>query len=275
MAKTTSEADYLRIAKQRTHRAGDTLRLPHVLVYSRNKKGKTTFSISGGIPKTLVLDPEGGTDDMTVKRPHVWPVKNWNQVQEFWGAIRTGKLSPAVLGTGPEKEPFKILSCDGLSKINQFAVRFVKRQAEQKDLERIPGMVQRQDYFKSGDLMRDFINNLFTLDMGVVFTSQERMLTENGGDDSDIDSDIENQEAYFVPDLPAGVRSTINQNVDVIGRLYVVRLVDDEGQEKKQRRLHIGIHERYDTGYRSEHELPDILEDPTYPKLVRLLRKGK
>ena len=38
-------------------------------IYSRNKKGKTTFGISAGIENTLVLDPEHGTDEMKAKNP--------------------------------------------------------------------------------------------------------------------------------------------------------------------------------------------------------------
>lgn len=269
MAKT--DLDYLKLAKQKGHRPSQVVHYPKLLVYSRNKKGKTTFSLSAGIDKTICLDPEHGTDSMKRKDPHVWPVEKWEDMQGFWGAIRTGKLSPSVMGTGPSKEPFSWVSCDGLTKMNNMALKYIGRQAELKDIDRRPGMVDRRDYNKSGELMKDFINNLFALKMGVVFTAQERMITDGAFDD---DEDAEEPDAYYVPDLPAGVRGTINSVVDVIGRLYVVQ-VDTKKGPKKQRRLQIGVNNAYDTGFRSEYDLPDIIKNPTVPKLVALMQTGK
>jgi hypothetical protein len=269
MAKPKSDVDYLKIAKQRAHRPSQKTHHPKLLCYSRNKKGKTTFGLSAGVDNTIVLDPESGTDAMLTKDPHVWPVSKWEDVQEFWGAIRTMKLSPYELGTGKSKDPFTWVSGDGLTKLNNMALKFVGRQAEQKDLDRRPGMVQRPDYNKSGQLMKDFIDNLFSLKMGVVFTAQERMTTLDSGD-----HDEDEETTYFVPDLPAGVRGTINSVVDVIGRLYVVTIETKDGT-RKQRRMQIGPHERYDTGYRSDYVLPDVLKNPTIPKLVALMHTGE
>lgn len=262
--------DYLALARKRVHRPSKIVHYPKVLIYSRNKKGKTTFSLSAGIDRTLVLDPEKGTDTMKTKDPHVWPVSRWEDIQEFWGAVRTMELSPHVLGTGSSKVPFSIISCDGLTKLNNMALKFIGKIAEQRDLDRRPGLVDRRDYNKSGELMKDFINNLHSLKMGVIFTSQERMITGSQGDD---DEDQEDVEAFFVPDLPAGVRGSINSVVDVIARLYVVD-VETKAGTRKQRRLQIGVHERYDTGYRSDFVLPDMMKNPTYPKLVSLMLSG-
>lgn len=74
----------------------------------------------------------------------------------------------------------------------------------------------------------------------------------------------------FIPDLPKGVRGAANSIVDVIGRLYVVK--NDEG--KAERRLWIGESLKYDTGYRSDFVLEDMVKNPTVPKLVRLIRTG-
>jgi hypothetical protein len=206
---------------------------------------------------------------MKEKNPHVWPVSKWDDIQEFWGAIRTMKLSPKVLGTGPEEEPFTWVSCDGLTRLNNMALKYIGRIAEERDLDRRPGMVDRRDYNKSGELMKDFINNLFSLKMGVVFTAQERMMIADSGD-----NDEDDESTFFVPDLPAGVRGTINSVVDVIGRLYVVKVDTKSGATVPQRRLQIGVHERYDTGYRSDFVLPDMMKNPTIPKLVKLMHTG-
>lgn len=268
MARRSGTPDYLAIAKQRGHRPAKKDHFPRILVYGRNKKGKTTFSLSAGVEKTLIVDPEKGTDLMVAKNPHVWPVTKWEDMQEVWGALRTGQLSPATLGTGKEKEPFEWVAIDGLTKINNMALKFVGKKAEERDLDRQPGMVDRRDYNKSGELMKDMLNNFHGLKMGVIFSAQERMTTLDSGD-----HDEDTETTYFIPDLPAGVRGAVNGLVEVIGRIYVVK-VETKAGPRAQRRLQIGVHERYDTGYRSDYVLPDMIKNPTIPKLVSLLRTG-
>src|SRR6478672_110522 len=116
------------------------------------------------------------------------------------------------------------------------------------------------------------------LQIGVVYTAQERQV--EGGDSED-DDDVEDVTSMYVPDLPKGVKSAINALVDVIGRLYVVRIeIENDNAEaaktfKSERRLWIGQSDKYDTGYRSDHSpLPDVLKNPTVPRLVRLIRTG-
>jgi hypothetical protein len=65
----------------------------------------------------------------------------------------------------------------------------------------------------------------------------------------------------------------VNSLVDVIGRLYVVR-TEVGGKQKAVRRLQVGTHERYDTGYRSDYELPEVVRNPTVGKLVKLMQEG-
>lgn len=266
--KPTTEADYLKLAKERTHRPADKPHHFRYLFYGRNKKGKTTLGLSGGVDETLVLDPEKGTDIMVAKNPHVWPVTRWEDVQEFWGAIRTGKLSPKVLGTGTSDKPFSVLLADGMTKLNNMALRYIMKVQEERDLDRRPGIVDRRDYNKSGELMKDLINDLHSLKMGVVFTAQERMTSLDSGD-----HDEDEETTYFLPDLPAGVRGAMNAVVEVIGRIYVVR-IETKGGPRKQRRLQIGVHERYDTGYRSDYVLPDVVKNPSVPKITNLIRTG-
>lgn len=264
------QKDYLAIAKGKVTKPSQRPFHPKILAYSRNKKGKSTFGISAGIAKTLVLDPEDGTDLMLEKDPYIWPISQWADMQDAYGALRTGKLSPFTLGVGPEKEVFEYVSVDGLTRMSNMALRYIRSVAEERDLDRKPGLTKRQDYGQSGELVKQMLNNFHSLPMGVIFTAQERMITGGTGDD-DEDEDA----AYFVPDLPAGVRGAVNSVVQVIARLYVVRVELKKGGTIAQRRLQIGPHERYDTGYRSDFVLPDMLKNPTIPKLVELMRTGQ
>lgn len=246
--------DYNAIAKQRITRPADQHRFPKLMVYARNKKGKTTLSLSAGVEQTLVLDPEMGTDEMKTKNPHVWKIERWQDLDDAYNFLRFGT------------HDYKWASVDGLTKFSNMSLKYVMKMQEEKSLDRIPGFVQKQDYGKAGELMKDLLTRFHSLPMGVVFTAQERMEDPN---QSEEDDDIEGGQPMFVPDLPKGVRNYANSIVDVIGRLYVVKT-----DGKSERRLWIGESQKYDTGYRSDFVLPDYVKSPTIPRLVRLLRTG-
>jgi len=247
--------DYNKIARARITRPAEIERYPKFLVYSRNKKGKTTFGLSGGVEQTLVLDPEHGTSEMKTKNPHVWPIERWEDIDDAFNFLKYGTHN------------YKWACVDGLTKLSNMSLKYVMKLQEEKSLDRIPGLVQQRDYGKSGELMKDMLTRFHNLPMGVVYTAQERMETAF---DSEEDEDMEDNEAYFIPDMPKGVRAAANAIVDVIGRLYVVRT--EEG--KAERRLWIGESLKYDTGFRSDFPLPDMLRNPTVPRLVRLMRTG-
>ena len=248
--------DYDAIARARITKPSTIKRFPRFLIYSRNKKGKSTFGISAGVEHTLVLDPEHGTDEMKVKDPNVWHIEKWEDMQDAYSYLRHSKT-----------HTYKWVNVDGLTKLSNMALKYVMKLQEEKSLDRIPGMVQQRDYGKSGELMKEMLTNFHNLPMGVIFTAQER---QEDGFDSEEDEDAEGGGAAYVPDLPKAVRGYANSIVDIIGRLYVVK--DDEG--KAERRLWIGESIKYDTGYRSDHVLPDYVKSPTIPKLVRLVRTG-
>lgn len=247
--------DYAAIARARITKPSTIKKFPRIFIYSRNKKGKSTFGISAGVEITLVLDPEHGTDEMKVKDPNVWHIEKWEDIDDAYNYLRH---SP---------HQFKWVNVDGLTKFSNMALKYVMHLQEEKSLDRIPGMVQQRDYGKAGELMKDMITRFHALPMGVIFTSQER---QDEAFDSEEDEEAEQGGAAYIPDLPKGVRGYVNSIVDVIGRLYVVK--DDEG--KPERRLWIGESIRYDTGYRSDFPLPEYLKKPTVPRLVRLLRTG-
>lgn len=250
-----AKKDYAKIAASKIIRPAEVKSMPRLLIYSRNKKGKSTFCLSAGVETTLILDPEAGTKEMKKKNPHVWPIDRWDDMEEAYEYLRYAD------------HPYNWVGVDGITRMSNMSLKYVMKQQEDKSLTRIPGMVQRQDYGKSGELMKDMLTRFHNLPMGVVFTAQERQVEAY---DSEEDEDVEDLPSAYVPDLPKGVRGTANSIVDVIGRLYVVKNDDD----KPERRLWVGESVRYDTGYRSDFVLPDTIRNPTVPKLVRLMRTG-
>jgi AAA domain len=267
-----TEKDYLALASQRAHTTSRVKSFRRVFVYARNKKGKTRLGLSTGRDNILVIDPENGTDLMKSLDAFVWPIAKWEDMQEVYGALRTGKLSPNHILQGESSIPFSWVAVDGLTRMNNMALKYVMRVQEEKDLDRQPGFVDRRDYGKSGELMKQMILNFHTLKLNVYYTSQEKMITDSSTFDDD--EDAENSDAYFVPDLPNAVRGMMNSQAEVIGRLYVVKVDGKEGPVK-QRRLQIGLHEKYDTGFRSDFSLPDTIKRPTLPKLVSLIEEGE
>ena len=261
------------MARTRAHTTSTVESYRRIFVYARNKKGKTRLGATAGRDNILFIDPEAGTDLMKELDLFVWPITQWQDTQEVYGALRTGKLSPNHIKQGESSTPFSWVCPDGLTRLNNMALNYVRKVQEERDLDRIPGLIQQRDYGKSGELMKQMMLNFHSLKMHVYYTSQEKMITS--GNSFDDDEDAENSEAYFVPDLPNAVRSMINSLAEVIGRLYVVTVDGKDGKPVKQRRLQIGLHEKYDTGFRSDYPLPDMIKRPTLPKLVALMEKGE
>lgn len=255
--------DYKAIAAKHITQPSQSRRKPRILVYSRNKKGKTTFCTSAGQGKILIIDPEDGTEGMIKRDPHRWRISSWQDFDDVYQYLKLGD------------HPYEWVGVDGLTRISNMSLRFVMALAEEMDITRKPGLVQKQDYGKAGELMKGMMWNFHNLPIGVVFTAQERILEITDDPDSE-DEDAEDVSVMYVPDLPKGVRSGINSIVDVIGRLYTVRL-DHPHKDIKvvQRRLWLEPHEAYDTGYRSDFTLPPYVKGPSIPKLMQLLREGK
>jgi hypothetical protein len=255
--------DYAAIAASKITRPSQSTRPPRFLVYSRNKKGKTTFCTSPGQDNVLILDPEEGTEGMVRKDPHRWKIEHWTDLDDAYQYLKLGKHS------------YKWVAVDGLTKFSNMSLRYVMSQEEERDITRRPGMVQMKDYGKSGELMKGVLNNFHSLRMGVILTAQERVIEVTDDPESD-DEDAESSSVIYVPDLPKGVRGAANSIVDVIGRLYTVKLEHPKTGEKViQRRLWVEPHIAFDTGYRSDYRLPPYIKGPTVPKLVQLLREGK
>lgn len=262
--------DYLAIAKRKIVDASTSRRPPRFLIYSRNKKGKTRFCTTPGRDKVLILDPEDGTREMRRINPRVWHVDSWEDIDEVYKFLKLGK------------HEFEWFAVDGLTRISNMALRWVMKQNEERSLDSRPGAVTQRDYGRAGEMVKGLLYNLHSLPIGIVYTTQERMQEVATGDDED--EDAEGSTVAYVPDLPKGTRSTVNSLVDVIGRLYVVKTTvkmrnpktkEVVEKEVNQRRLWLEPSILYDTGYRSDYELPPYLKNPTIPKLVQLLEEGK
>lgn len=251
-AKITTPAD--KAAKS------DSARPPSILVYARNKKGKTRFSLTPGRGRVLVVDPEGGTDRFLKAKPHVWNLEAWEEIDDIYKFLRSGD------------HEYEWVAFDGCTRIVNMALTYIRRQAEEVDLNRRPGQIKIQDYGAANELFKQMLFSFHALPIGKIYTAQERQIEANGEDE---DEEVEVSEIQYVPDLPKGSRAAINSIVDVIGRIYTVKVPGEDGENVVKRRLWLAPSVAYDTGARSEYKLPDYLEDPTVPRLVSLLEGKK
>lgn len=259
VTRANTSKNYAAIAAKKIHKPTNAPpKGVSILVYARNKKGKTRFCATA--PNVLILDPERGTDQLTKLNPDVWPIDRWEDLDDVYKFLRQN----------PDK--YKYVAFDGMTRIANMALRFVMEQAEEHDLSRKPGLVQQRDYGKAGELMKGLMYNFHNLDVGTIYTAQERQVEGEFGEEDD---DAEAAATQYVPDLPKGVRATVNSIVDVIGRLYTIRTEDSEGKPVIRRRLWLAPSAIYDTGYRSEFTLPDYLVNPTVPRLVASIQGKK
>lgn len=265
--QANTRKDYSAIAKAKITTPSDLaqssggVRRPSILVYSRNKKGKTRFSLTAGRGKILIVDPEHGTDRFLKAKPHVWHLQSWEELDDVYKFLRSGDHS------------YEWVGFDGTTRIANMALRFVTRRAEEADLNRKPGNVTQRDYGNAGELFKQMLYSFHSLPLGVIYTAQERQI--DGGEGEDEDDEVEVSNIQYVPDLPKGSRAALNSIVDVIGRLYVVRVPGEDGNNVVKRRLWLAPSVAYDTGARSEYKLPDYLENPTVPRLVSLIEGKK
>jgi len=273
--------NYAAIARQRIHRPSATKRKPRFLVYGRNKKGKTRFGATA--PNVLVVDPEQGTEEETRIDPDVWQISKWSDMDDVYGFLRSKDARSPLTN-----EPYQWVNLDGMTRIYGIARDFIRSIDMERDLSRKPSDTKIQDWGRANTLVEAMLHNFHALrHIGIVLTAQERMEIIVNMEDYEGDEEASAAGHMYVPDLPKGARSSLNQVVDVIGRIYVVRgefesrYRDPKDQEvktrtvTKQRRLWIGPHEMYDTGIRSGFELPDYITNPTVPRLVRAMREGK
>lgn len=268
---TASRKNYDQIAASRITRPSQmSSRPPRILVYGRNKKGKTRFCTTPGQGKVLIIDPEAGTSRMTKLDPHVWPVEKWEDIDEVYKFLKGGNHS------------YEWVALDPMTRIHNMALRWVRNAAEERSLDTKPGLVDKRHYGQAGELTKDLIWNFHNLPLGLILTAQERQMDAGGSGDED--EEAEESASMFVPDLPKGARAAINSVVDVIGRIYTVKTdvkVRDAATKKVvektmvQRRLWLEPHPSYDTGYRSDFVLPMYIKNPTVPQLVKLMMEGK
>ena len=244
------------LAKKRIVKGGTTARNPQVLIYGRNKVGKTTFASTA--PNVLIVDPEHGAEQ-SAPGADLWPVQTWAEVIEAQQYALSSECS------------YGWVCFDGLTRIHAMALQHVMGGRASTDLSKTPSLVQQRDYGAAGELVKGFLWQLAGAKSGIIYTAQERLEESGDYDEQLLDS------AYRQSvDLPKGVRFAVNSIVDVIGHLELKRKPVQKGGEvighRMIRELRVGPHPSLDTGYRSTAKIRATLTNPTIPTLLEHLK---
>lgn len=228
-----------------------------MLAYGRSGTGKTTFASTFPKPLLLVDVRERGTDSISnVDGVDVVRVDKWEQFEELYWYLTNG-----------ESVPYRSVVIDHVTALQEIALDKVRRD-EGKD-----HMSQRLFGMASGLLKTWFMNYRDLIDSGihVVFLAHDRVSKgeEDEGDDR-IDPNIG---AALMP----SVATFLNGLVKIIGNTFIREAYTIQNKRRVvsvEYAMRIGPHAYYTTKVRSPVgvESPAVVVDPTYDKLVAVMR---
>lgn len=250
----------LKEAEDRVESIPETIDRLVFCIYARNGQGKTTFGASG--PKPIIIDCEGGTPSVRKhKDAKRFVVNTWRDIDIIYWYLKSGKHDRQTV------------VLDTVTALSALCMKFVLGDESSRDPTKDPDMPTKREWGKVGELMKTVLMNFMGLDMHVVFLAQERK--------SFVDEDSDELPEVY-PSLSASSRELMTAHANLIGRMYTKRVVVKDGKKKKKRlehRMLVAPHSLYLAKVNVEdHGLPDIIIDPTIPKIVNMMngvKKGK
>lgn len=211
-----------------------------ILVYGRNKNGKTRFAATW--PRVLICDiQEEGTRSARGSGADVIEVNSFDEVGDVYWYLKAGN------------HKYRTIAIDTLTALQDAAQRKVLGEAEERDPTREHAMPDRRTYGRANQLVKQMVLEFRNLPMHVVFLAQERVEVDEETDEP----------ALRTAQLSPGSRGTALGAVGLIGRIYL-----HEGKKGRwEARMLVGPHEEYDTGNRIE--LPRIIRNPTGKQIIK------
>lgn len=223
-----------------------------MVVYARNKVGKTQFACSSNM-KTLVIDcNERGFD--TVKdqdNVDIYPAARWDDIDPIYWHLRGGK------------HDYQVIVIDTITMLMSMGIKWVLHDDLERDMSRDPLLPTRPVYLKNGEILKDAIIKFRNLPYHIIFCAQEKTSTE---DDEEGNTFMETH-----PELSPAPRSVLLSATNLIGRMYVSE-VEKNGKKKMERRILLAARPRYVAGGRfPQLRAIERLKDPPHPNLQDFL----
>ena len=239
--------------------ARDATPIKSLLVYARNKVGKTNLAGSASeLGKTLIIDCEEGTSSIKNKYPDVdvYKLTDYEEIDEIYWYLSNRKHS------------YKFVAIDPITRLGQKCMQHVLRSRASQDLSADPFQPMQQDWGKTAELMRKVVQQYKGLPgIFLIITAYER---RRESDDEESAFDF-----IFGPDAQPSVKGFLMGQMDIIGRLYIHQEEDDESNKLiSERRLLTGPHEIYEAGDRSDN-LPRIMREPTMKKIMARVNRRR
>lgn len=230
------------------------------LFYGRSGTGKTT--LMGTFPKPLlILDiGEKGTDSLLGEEGvDVIRIEEWADIEEVYWELKNGSK-------------YKSVGIDALHSMQGLALQQAKLDGGKK----ITDQTSQRDFGQASGLLNQWCSNYRDLTesgLHVGFLAHDKINETETEDDEAIAPEVG-------PRLMPSVSSAILGMVNIVGNAYIRQLVTKpkKAGEKTKREiqycLRIGPHAYYATKVRRPKEIliPEFIVDPTYDKLVNVLK---
>lgn len=191
------------------------------LIYGRSGAGKTRLGATA--PKCLTIDiNEEGWDSIRKEplNPDTYEVKFWTELTDVYWFLQEGD------------HDYESICLDGLTAMQDLAVKFVLGDESSRDASRDPDMMDRRLWNKVGELMKTQITNYRNLPMNVIFTATERKRVIGDEDDDEV-------EITIGPALTPSAAGAAERAVSLIGYLHKrqVRITRQKGGKKVRDRV--------------------------------------
>ncbi len=235
------------------------------LVYGRSGTGKTTFASTFPKPLLLLDVREKGTDSISnVKGVQVGMIDAWPQIEEVYWYLKEGK------------HEFKTVVIDQMTAVEKLALRQALKENKKEEGEH----TSKRDFGVDSGLMNTWILNyrdLIDEGINVVFLAHDRLTggtEDEGSGEDEIDPSVG-------PRVMPSVASFIGGAVKAIGNTFIREnfSIKQDGKLKKKVRsveysMRLGPHAYYTTKIRAPYGIaaPQVLVDPTYDKLMAVMR---
>lgn len=222
-----------------------------VLLYGRNKQGKTRTAAMAPNPLIVDVNERGTRSVRNYKGAKVFRVNKWEDITWVYWMLREGD------------HPYETVIIDTVTAMQVLCMRHVLGTQEDRDPNREVSMPDRRSWGKLGELMKPIFLDFRNLPMHVVFVAQERVY-----------EDEDSMTTEHVPDLSPSVRGVLTGAVDIIGRVYQAQVrVASKSKKKEEKkwetRMLVGPHEEYITGDRTG-VLGRIVRQPSVNKMIEL-----
>ena len=230
-----------------------------VMAYGRSGTGKTTFASTFPKPLLLLDVREKGTDSVAnVDGIDVVTVDDWGQFEEVYWYLSEGK------------HKYKTVVIDQLTQLQDLAIA----QAMKEDGKAEGDPISQRNWGQGAGLMKTWIMNfrdLIDKEINVVLLAHDRL--SEGSDESGTDQQID---PCVGARLMPSVASFVNGAVKMIGNTFIREtfdLVNNKRVRRVEYAMRIGPHAYFVTKTRSPYgiESPDIIVDPTYDKMKKIL----